>query len=118
MKVVIAGSRRFRDYEKMRKLVLAFLEQEDVKEVEVVSGCCRGADELGEKLAQEMGWKIARFPANWALYGKAAGHIRNGEMARYADVCLLFPVEGAENRGTRSMAREAVKAKCRGYIAR
>ncbi len=51
MKIIIAGSREFKDYdflrEKMDKLLI------NQKEVEIVSGGCRGADILGEKYANE-----------------------------------------------------------------
>lgn len=117
LRVIIAGSRMFSDYEKMKRLVVSFVSKfED--DVEVVSGGCRGADKLGEQLAEEFGWSVKQFPADWALYGKAAGCIRNRQMAEYADICLLFSVKGAENKGTRNMLREARKAGCKVYVAR
>lgn len=117
LRVIIAGSRMFSDYEKMKRLVVSFVSEfED--DVEVVSGGCRGADKLGEQLAEEFGWSVKQFPADWALYGKAAGCIRNRQMAEYADICLLFPVREAENKGTRNMLREARKAGCKVYVAR
>ena len=115
LRVIIAGSRMFSDYEKMKRLVVSFVDGNDI---EVVSGGCRGADKFGELLAKEMNWSVKRFPADWKAYGKAAGCIRNKHMAEYADICLLFPVEGAENKGTKNMMREAVKAKCKTYVAR
>lgn len=33
---------------------------------------------------------LTRFPAEWDKQGKAAGHIRNGLMASYADMALLI----------------------------
>lgn len=117
LKVIIAGSRLFSDYEKMKRLVVSFVSGFE-GDIEVVSGGCRGADKLGELLAEEMNWSVRRFPADWKLYGKAAGYICNKQMAEYANICLLFPVKGAENKGTRNMMREAVKAKCKTYVAR
>lgn len=117
LKVVIAGSREFEDYEKMKRLVKGFLVKVE-DEIEIVSGGCRGADMLGERLAGECGWSVRRFEANWKLYGKCAGIIRNREMAKYADICLLFVVEGAGNRGSRNMLKEARERGCRVYVAR
>lgn len=117
LKIIIAGSRVFSDYEKMKRLVVSFVSEfEDG--IEIVSGGCRGADKLGERLAKEFGWNVKQFLADWVLYGKAAGCIRNRQMAKYADICLLFAVEGAENRGTKNMLREARKAGCKVYVAR
>ena len=50
---------------------------------EVVSGAAKGADTCGEEWARSKGIPIKRFPADWDKYGKNAGIIRNGEMARY-----------------------------------
>lgn len=72
-----------------------------------MSGNARGADTLAEELWESHGWPIERHPANWDL-GKAAGHIRNAEMAKAgADVCVAFP-EG-KSAGTRGMMKIAEK---------
>lgn len=101
MKLIIAGTRDFDDYEKMRKEVDAFLKKHQVDAPEIVSGGAKGADALGERYAREKGYAINRFPAKWNLFGKAAGPIRNEKMARYADACIVF--WDGESRGTRSM---------------
>lgn len=115
MKVIIAGSRYFNDYEKMERLVLSVIG--GMNDIEIVSGCCRGADRLGERLAKAYGWSIKRFCPDWKL-GKVAGLIRNTEMAEYADMCILFPVQGAKNNGTRDMYRKAIRKGCKVYVAK
>lgn len=109
MRVIIAGSRYFDDYGKLSRVVLAVFAHVgvDLDSVEVVSGCCQGADLLGERLAAEHGWPVRQFPANWGKYGRAAGPIRNAQMADYADMCIVFPVAGISCRGTRDMVRVA-----------
>lgn len=94
-KVIIAGSREFTDYELLKERMDTLLANKIDKTksdfgIEIVSGTARGADRLGEKYAKEMGFKIKRFPANWELYGKRAGYIRNAEMRDYADACVVF----------------------------
>ncbi len=107
MKIIIAGSREFKDYdflrEKMDKLLI------NQKEVEIVSGGCRGADILGEKYANEKGYKLKVFKANWYKFGRSAGPIRNREMAEYADGLVAFYKEGS--KGTKNMIEEAYKNK-------
>ena len=56
----------------------------------VVSGTANGADKLGEVWATHRLLEIKRFPANWEKYGRGAGHIRNSEMADYADALICF----------------------------
>lgn len=70
-------------------------------EISIVCGTARGADRLGEKYAKEMGFHVAYFLADWERYGKAAGYIRNKEMAQNADALVAF--WDGESRGTKSM---------------
>lgn len=70
---------------------------------EVVSGGARGADRGGEEWALGNNIDLTIMPAKWIKHGKAAGPIRNREMAEYAEAVVLFP----GGKGTDSMAREA-----------
>ena len=101
MKVIIAGSREFSDYE----LLCQVVEKSGFDITEVVSGCARGTDKLGERWAKENGIPVKKFPAKWDELGKDAGYIRNREMADYADalISIVFP----NSRGTRHMVRVA-----------
>jgi len=100
VKLIIAGSREFTDYELLTEMLAAKDLNADTV-TEVVSGCARGADRLGEKWAGAQGIPIARFPANWDNYGKRAGFIRNSEMAEYADACIVF--WNGSSKGTKHM---------------
>jgi hypothetical protein len=58
---------------------------------EIVSGGAGGVDRAGEVWTDRNDRLALRvFPADWAQHGKAAGHIRNAEMAEYADALLLI----------------------------
>jgi hypothetical protein len=56
----------------------------------IVSGTAMGADKLGERYAELRGYDVVRYPANWAKYGKSAGHLRNSEMGKIADAAIIF----------------------------
>lgn len=88
-KLIIAGGRGFDDYELLRKCCDIALSS-ITEEIEIVSGTAGGADKLGEKYANEKGYHIKRFPANWEMYQKRAGYIRNDEMAQYANALIAF----------------------------
>lgn len=106
MKVIIAGSRHFADAGKMAEAIKST--GLHIHITEVVSGCARGADTLGEKWASQFyDIKVKRFPADWDRYGKRAGFMRNGEMAAYAEALIAFPI--GKSRGTRDMIRQAKK---------
>lgn len=107
-KVIIAGSRHFNDYKllEIEMDILLF----NKKDVEVVSGKCKtGADYLGEQYAKSRGWPVKPFPADWNKHGKAAGPIRNKEMAEYADACVVF--WDGKSKGSEDMVKQAKNKK-------
>lgn len=89
-KVIIAGGRDFNNYDLLERKCDQILSNKDPTELEIVSGTARGADKLGEVYAAYRNINIKRFPANWDLYKKAAGYIRNKDMAEYADALIAF----------------------------
>jgi hypothetical protein len=102
MIVIIAGGRDFADYE----LLLATVQQSGFAISEIVSGCARGADTLGERYATDNGIKIRRMRPDWSL-GRVAGILRNKDMARVADGLIAF--WDGKSRGTKNMIEEAEK---------
>ena len=91
MKVIIAGSRDITDIEKVASILTeAFIELKVEGPVEIVSGCAKGVDFIGETFANFCEYDLKRFPADWATHGKAAGPIRNKQMAEYADAAIVI----------------------------
>ena len=88
MRVIIAGSRSFEDLDLLCNFCDYVLS--DLDDIEIVSGTAEGADNLGEEYAKLRGYPIKPFPANWKRYGKAAGPIRNEEMAAYSNMLIVF----------------------------
>ena len=72
MKVIIAGSREFNNYMLLSEKCDLLLSQQS--KIEIVSGTAKGADKLGERYAQERGYSVKQFPADWGKYGKSAGY--------------------------------------------
>jgi hypothetical protein len=97
MKVIIAGSRNIKSF----SIVKSAVDESKFIISEVVSGRAEGVDYLGEQWAIKNGVQIAKFPADWNTHGKAAGHIRNKQMADYADA--LVAVWDGSSRGTKNM---------------
>lgn len=97
MRLIISGGRSYQLTPSDFK-VLDWLHCESpVKEV--LCGGATGADECGKLWANNNGIPVVLFPANWKQHGRAAGPIRNREMASCADAVVLFP----GGPGTRSM---------------
>jgi len=106
MKVIVAGSRTFNDYD-MMKSVLKKFEQEVSLITEIVSGGAKGADSCGEVYALENHIKLTIMNADWDRYGKSAGIMRNAKMADYGDCLLAFWDE--ESSGTKNMIQQMRK---------
>lgn len=87
-RVIIAGSREFTDYETLEAACDAILGPLEVECI--LSGCAKGADELGERYAKERGYVVEPFPADWKTHGRPAGIIRNKQMAEKADMLIAF----------------------------
>lgn len=106
MKIIIAGTRTFTDkhflFTEMNKLVTKL----NLQYFSVVSGTQDGADKLGEKWAEERNLVCERFPPDWDKYKKAAGPIRNAEMADVADICVVF--WDGKSKGSRNMIETAL----------
>ncbi len=88
MKIIIAGSRSFRNYDRLAKDMDKITSK--LKEVTIISGAAQGADTLGERWAAERNHAVIRKPAEWDRYGRAAGYRRNEEMAALADALVAF----------------------------
>lgn len=111
-RVIIAGSRYFNDYNKMLNTLdeLGIHLINTIDPIEIISGHAPGADTLGEKFAKYYGYPLKIFPADWDTYGRAAGPIRNEQMAKYAaeadrGMLIAFPI--GSSKGTRNMIKLA-----------
>ena len=102
-RIIIAGSRDYDNAEELEEVVNAVIDYQDWDEenIRVVSGTARGADQLGEWLADKYDYQLVKYPAQWDLYGKSAGYKRNAQMAENADALIAF--WDGKSRGTQHM---------------
>lgn len=100
-KVIVAGCRDFADYELLKEKCDFYLQNKKPENIVIVSGHASGADALGEKYAQERGFQLETYPANWKVHGRAAGPIRNAKMASVAHALISF--WDGKSRGTKNM---------------
>ena len=108
-KVIIAGSREFKDYDFLKEKMDFLLQRKKEKEkIVILCGEANGADALGKKYAKERGFAVESYPADWKTHGKAAGPLRNRQMAAAADACVVF--WNGFSRGSESMIFEARRA--------
>lgn len=75
--------------------------------ITIVCGMAEGADKLGWQYAYDHNLDIDFYPADWNMYGKIAGFIRNSKMAENADMLIAF--WDGKSRGTDHMIKTMKK---------
>lgn len=107
-RLIVSGMRDWSDWRRVYKRLDAILKLRP--NLILVHGACpTGVDAIADRWAARRGVRVLRFPANWKVYGKRAGPVRNEKMARRgADYCMTF--WDGKSRGTGSMYRAARRA--------
>lgn len=105
-RVIIAGSRNFSNYP-MLKSYADYMLSNVKDDILILCGQAAGADTLGERYANEKGYQLQYFPADWKKYGKSAGFRRNVDMAQNADALIAF--WDGKSHGTKHMIAVAQK---------
>lgn len=112
MKLIIAGSRNITNYSLVRQAVISSGWWS--KDIEIVSGMAKGVDTLAVEFAKRNSLKLHQFEADWNYHGKAAGPLRNREMAEFADA--LIAVWDGQSKGTENMIKEMTKLSKPTYV--
>jgi len=102
MRTIIAGSRTIQDSLQVEKAI----ELSGFTITKVICGGAQGVDLLGSKYAFSHDLPIQYFLPDWKQHGKAAGPIRNSEMAANADALIL--VWDGKSRGSSDMLKKAL----------
>ena len=109
-RIIIAGGRDFHDYDFFEKHVSA-MPYFSLDDIEIISGGASGVDTMAIRYAREHNLPLKVFPADWNKFGRAAGPIRNEQMAKYASEetnhGVLIAFWNGYSRGTGSMIRLA-----------
>lgn len=111
MKTIIAGSR---DVDISTSQITEELGNAQIVPTLIISGRARGVDRKGEDWAKENNVPILKMPADWQKYKKAAGPIRNTQMAEKGDALLCF--WDGKSTGTKDMIECAKKKNLKIHI--
>ncbi|ANJ64965.1 hypothetical protein REBECCA_154 [Erwinia phage Rebecca] len=105
--LLISGSRKEKDYDAFKHIVMTYLQPyidkiKDTYKITLLSGLAwEGPDDMAIRLCREEGFMLIGLPAKWKEQGKAAGMIRNGAMGRLCNKALVF--WDGESPGTKGM---------------
>lgn len=104
MKILITGSRNYKNHEQIRS---ALLDLNDEGLIIVHGDCATGADALADHFGKLYKFVVRRYPADWSKDGKAAGPRRNERMFEKEhlpdepiDFVLAFSEDLESSRGT------------------
>lgn len=112
IRILFTGSRECTDEGLMEQVVFEHIHLKfPLDTVETCQGGAPGADRIIKSVLDKYGIACRTYEANWKLYGKSAGPIRNSEMLvdfKPNLVIALYKI-GAANRGTMDMVEKALK---------
>ena len=114
--VVVAGCRWFNNVEFIFAHLDHYLRNRCKDNCVIVSGLATGPDSIAIDWAKSRGFDWLEFPADWAAAPRAAGMIRNGEMAKIGTHLIAF--WDFKSRGTEDMIKRAVKKDMRVEIVK
>jgi hypothetical protein len=97
MKVIIAGSRIIKSYEAVEKAI----EASQLSPTLIIQGGAVGVDASAKRWAIAHNIPQKEFSANWVLFGKKAGPLRNMEMAKEGEALIL--IWDGHSRGSQNM---------------
>jgi hypothetical protein len=95
MIICVCGGRNFKNKD------LVFLTLDLLEPSFLITGSRRGADGLACDWAEERNIPLQVFDADWQIHGRAAGPIRNREMASFQGLELVVAFPGGN--GTANM---------------
>ena len=105
MKILIAGSRKFKVLRKVEDWLDHNCNDNDI----IISGGATGPDKVAEEYAREYDIPFEIFYPDWDKYGKKAGPLRNEEMVKIANKVVVF--WDGESKGSKSTIDFALKYK-------
>lgn len=103
MRVLVCGGRDFSDKGRVYNFLDKLNEQTTI--TQIIEGGATGADYLAKSWAVERGVVVRTFYADWKMYGRAAGPIRNKQMINEGDPTIVVAFPGGS--GTKNMIKQA-----------
>jgi hypothetical protein len=94
MKVILAGSRTIADFNLLVKAINKAYDEEGISITEIISGGAKGVDTLAEQFSEEANIPITVILAQWGIYGKKAGILRNIDMSNSGSEALICLWDG------------------------
>lgn len=110
MKVLVCGDRELLNLSKPRLHIMFDRLKQLPSDTTIIHGAARGVDEAADAIARRLGFKVEKFPAQWGVFGDAAGPIRNRLMLdQEPDLVIAFHGDISKSKGTKDVIQAAEK---------
>lgn len=108
-RIIVAGSRTFTDYKRFREVIIDVLKTINYDIDYFITGRCKdGPDDMIYHFCRwDHKFDYKEKKADWDKHAKAAGMMRNIEMAKIATGLIAF--WDGKSKGTKQMIDEAIK---------
>jgi predicted Rossmann-fold nucleotide-binding protein len=103
MRILVCGGRDYRNVSAVINALAALHAKRPI--TALIEGGAKGADQIARAWAEQCGWPVLTFKADWQRHGKRAGPLRNARMIAEGrpDGVIAFP----GGRGTADMVSQA-----------
>lgn len=111
MRLLVCGDRNWSNRQFLYDTLDDLLEESETPIV-VIHGAARGADTMAGEWGMSHKLLVLEYPAQWHVYGKSAGPIRNRQMLEEGkpELVYAFHQNIAISKGTKDMVAQAQKA--------
>ena len=101
-KLLVCGSRTINNSEWIFSEIEKYISESNLQysDIHIIEGEASGVDKISKQFAQSKNIPVIEMPADWKTYGRAAGPIRNEQMVRLCDQCLIL--WDGKSRGTKN----------------
>lgn len=107
MRVIVCGSRHYGNREHVFATLRTVLA--DHPDVTIIQGGALGVDAIAKSFAEEYEIPCEQYDAQWGIYGKAAGPIRNRRMLEEGNADYVIAFMTGAGPGTKNMVRQAIE---------
>lgn len=101
-KLLVCGSRTINNSEWIFSEIEKYISESNLQysDIHIIEGEASGVDKISKQFAQSKNIPVIEMKADWKAYGRAAGPIRNEQMVRLCDQCLIL--WDGKSRGTKN----------------
>jgi hypothetical protein len=116
MIILVCGDRNWSNQRRLNEVLDNIHSKNPIHRL--IEGEAKGADSMGRIWGMANSVPVEPHPANWKLYGRAAGPIRNAQMLKSKpDLVVAFHNDFENSKGTRNMVKIAKKADIKVMLA-